>query len=65
MKIATKFFNIVSILFGIVLAAWFTQIDYSDLSFKNNISPYLGIVTALLFIFVMQFAKNNQEKRKK
>lgn len=65
MKIATKFFNVVSILFGIVLVAWFTQIDYSDLSFKNNISPYLGIVTALLFIFVMRFAKNNQEKRKK
>ncbi|AZJ35543.1 hypothetical protein [Tenacibaculum singaporense] len=65
MKITTKFFNVVSILFGIVLVAWFTQIDYSDLSFKNNISPYLGIVTALLFIFVMRFAKNNQEKRKK
>ncbi|AZJ31414.1 hypothetical protein SAMN05444344_2185 [Tenacibaculum mesophilum] len=64
MKIAAKFFDIISILFGIILVLWFTQIDYSNLSFENNISPYLGIFTALLFIFVMQFAKRNQKNKR-
>ncbi len=52
-----------SILFGVILIGWFTQIDYTNLSFKNNTSPYLGIASATLFIFVMQFVKRNQIKK--
>ncbi|MDY0779695.1 hypothetical protein [Tenacibaculum sp. IB213877] len=58
-----KFFDIISFVFVIILVLWFTQIDYSDLSFKNNTSPYLGILSAALFIFVMQFAKKNQKNK--
>ncbi|TDQ29728.1 hypothetical protein DFQ07_0048 [Tenacibaculum caenipelagi] len=57
MKNVRKIFDVVSVLFAIILVFWLTQINYSDLSFESNSSPYLGIITAVLFIAVMQFAK--------
>ncbi|WP_435255053.1 hypothetical protein [Tenacibaculum sp. A30] len=60
MKSVGKIFDAMSILFGVILIGWFTQIDYSNLSFNNNLSPYLGIISAVLFIFVMQFTKKHQ-----
>ena len=63
MKSVGKIFDAMSILFGVILIGWFTQINYNDLSFNNNLSPYLGIISAVLFIFVMQLTKRNQNKK--
>ncbi|WP_299002123.1 hypothetical protein [uncultured Tenacibaculum sp.] len=60
MKNVGKIFDTMSILFGVILIFWVTQINYNDLSLNNNLSPYLGIISAVLFIFVMQFAKRHQ-----
>ena len=62
MKRSAKYFNIISIVFVIIFVGWITQLDYNNLVFSNNISPYLGIISAILFIFSMQFAKRHQNK---
>ena len=62
MKRSAKYFNIISIVFVIIFVGWITQLDYNNLAFSNNISPYLGIISAVLFIFAMQFAKRHQNK---
>ena len=61
MKTSQKVYNIMSILFGIILIGWLTEIDYGNLSFGNNRSAYLGITSAILFIFAMQLAKKKQK----
>ena len=57
MKIIKKVFNVLSIIFIIILIFWFTQINYNDLSFKENISPYFGILSMILMSIAMQLIK--------
>lgn len=57
-----KVFNTLSIIFAIILIFWFTQINYSDLSFKQNLSPYLGIISMTLMIIAMQMARRGTKK---
>ncbi|OAD40749.1 hypothetical protein LPB303_15975 [Polaribacter atrinae] len=52
-KIKTVF-NILSIIFGIILIFWFTQINYSDISFKENSSAYLGILSMAMISIALQ-----------
>ena len=61
MKNKKRIFNILTILFVIILITWFTEINYQDLSFGANKSAYLGITSAVLLIFAMQFTKRNQK----
>ena len=63
MKGAAKVFNAISILFVIILIFWFTQINYSDVSFEENRNAYLGISSVLLMIFAMQMIKRSINKK--
>ncbi|WP_299708925.1 hypothetical protein [uncultured Tenacibaculum sp.] len=59
MKKARKIFDIISILFAIILILWFFRIDYSDLSFKNNTSEYLGIFSMIMGLVSLQMIKSS------
>lgn len=56
-----KLRNILIVAAVILLAAIFYYIDYSDLTWSNNRSNYLGIITALLLIIAL-FLSNRKEK---
>lgn len=57
MKKVKKLFNILTIIFFIILIFWFTQLNYNDLSFYKNLSPYLGILSMSMMIIIMQMVK--------
>ena len=59
MKKARKIFDIISILFAIILILWFFRIDYSDLSFKNNTSEYLGVFSMIMGLISLQMIKSS------
>ena len=63
MKNVLKIFNALSIIFVIILIVWIVMIDYSDLSFKNNISPYFGIFSMVLMLIAMEFIKRGIKKK--
>jgi hypothetical protein len=63
MKIIKTVLNTLSIIFLIILFFWVTQINYSDLSFKENSSPYLGISTMLMISFAMQMIKRGIKEK--
>ena len=62
-----KVFNAISIIAVVIIIAWFFQIDYKELSFEKNRSPYFGIASMLLMIVAMQIIakqlKNREEKK--
>ncbi|CAM1343566.1 hypothetical protein TAMYLO_330261 [Tenacibaculum amylolyticum] len=62
MKNVTKILNVLSIIFTIILIVWITQIDYSNLSFNNNISPYFGILAMIMMLIAMQLVKKSLKK---
>lgn len=57
-------FNIFSIIFAIILIFWITQINYDDLSFKENLSAYLGILSMSMMAIAMQMIGRGINKRK-
>jgi hypothetical protein len=65
MKGAVKVFNAITIIFVLILIFWLTQLNYSDLSFKENSNVYFGIGSVSLMIFAMQMIKNSIQKRSK
>lgn len=65
MKGAAKVFDVMTIIFVIILIFWFVQLNYSDLSFQENRNAYLGISSVLFMIFAMQMIKRSLKKGKK
>ena len=63
MKTVKKVFNVLSIIFIIILIFWFTQINYNDLSFKENTSPYFGILSIILMLFALQLIKKGIKEK--
>lgn len=63
MKSLVKVFNALSIIFIIILIFWIVMIDYKDLAFKNNISPYFGIFSMVLMLIAMEFIKRGIKKK--
>lgn len=63
MKNSQIIFNVLTLFFLIILIFWITQINYNDLSFKENLSPYLGVTSMTLMIFSMQMIKKNIKKK--
>jgi hypothetical protein len=59
---AVKVFNALTIIFGIILIFWFTQLNYGDLSFKTNSNAYLGISSVAMMIFAIQMIKRSIKK---
>lgn len=64
MKGTAKVFNGISIIGIVIIAFWIFQIDYNNLSFKNNSSAYLGIASMTMLIITMQLI-SRQIKNKK
>jgi len=62
MKGATTVFNVITIIFIIILIFWLTQLNYSDLSFKENSNTYLGISSVAMMIFAIQMIKRSIKK---
>ena len=64
MKGAAKVFNVMTIIFVLILIFWLTELNYSDLSFKENRSAYFGMSSIALMIFAMQMIKRSLTKSK-
>lgn len=56
-------FNVLSIIFVVILIYWFTQINYNDLSFKENNSSYLGILSMSMMSIALQMIKGGIKKK--
>jgi uncharacterized membrane protein YwzB len=63
MKTLKTVFNILSIVFVIILIYWVTQINYSDLSFKENNSAYLGILSMSMISIALQMISKGTNKK--
>jgi len=63
MKNVKIIFNVLSLFFLIILVFWCTQINYSDLSFKENISPYLGILSMSMMSIAMHLIGRGIQKK--
>lgn len=63
MKNTQIIFNVLTLFFLLFLIFWFTQINYNDLSVKENLSPYLGIISMTLMSFSMQMIKKSIKKK--
>ncbi len=52
----------ITILSFILLVAWLFKVDYTDLSYKNNSTAYLGILIMLLLIIfgIRQLIQNKK-----
>jgi fucose 4-O-acetylase-like acetyltransferase len=57
-----KAINAITIIAIVIILFWFTEINYSDLSFGENRSAYLGIISMLLLSFAMQMEKRRLKK---
>ncbi|WP_299016751.1 hypothetical protein [uncultured Polaribacter sp.] len=64
MKTAKKVFNIFSIIFVLIFIFWLTQINYSDFSFKENTSAYLGLLSSFMMAFALQMIKGGIKEKK-
>jgi hypothetical protein len=62
MKGVTTVFNVITVIFLIILIFWLTQLNYSDLSFVENRSAYLGMASILLMVFAIQMIKRSIKK---
>ncbi|MFK8061271.1 MAG: hypothetical protein AB8B78_14435 [Polaribacter sp.] len=63
MKTVHIVFNILSIIFLIILVYWFTQINYNDLSYKENNSAYLGILSMSMMSIAFQMIRRGTNKK--
>lgn len=57
-----KAINAITIIAIVIILFWFTEINYSDLSFSENRSAYLGIISMLLLSYAMQMEKRRLKK---
>ena len=64
MKGAATVFNGLTVIFILILIFWFTQINYSNLSFKENSNAYFGIFSIVLMVFAIQFIKRSISRKK-
>ena len=64
MKTAVTVFNVITIIFVIILIFWLTQLKFDDLSFKENSNVYFGMGSVSLMIFAMQMIKSSINKKK-
>ena len=58
-----KVFNGFSIVAAAIIVFWLFKIDYSDLGFNHNMSPYLSIISLVLIIISMQLSRRNNMKK--
>jgi hypothetical protein len=58
-----RIINILIIVFIVIIISWFTEINYQDLSFDQNRSPYLGIISMVLMIISMVLVKRQQKNK--
>ena len=63
MKRIKTIFNILSIIFVIILIFWITQINFDDLSYKENSSPYLGILSMSMISIALQMIKGGIKEK--
>jgi hypothetical protein len=56
-------FNILFIIFILIIVFWVTQINFDNLSFKENSSPYFGISSLLLMSFALKMIKRGIKKK--
>jgi lipopolysaccharide export LptBFGC system permease protein LptF len=63
MKKIKTVFNILSIIFVIILIFWITQINFDDLSYKENSSPYLGILSMSMISIALQMIKGGIKEK--
>ena len=53
---------VITLVSAILLVAWLFKIDYTDLSYENNSTAYLGIlIMILLIIFGVKQIKKNKK----
>lgn len=52
-----KVFNGFTIVALAIIVFWLYKIDYSDMGFKHNMSPYLSIISLILIIISMQISR--------
>ena len=64
MKGAAKVFNVFTIIFALILIFWLTELNYDNLSFKENRNTYLGISSVLLMMYAIQMIKRSINKKK-
>lgn len=52
----------ITVVSAILLVAWLFKIDYTDLSYKNNSTAYLGILIMILLVIfgIKQIMKNKK-----
>ena len=62
MQAAAKIFAVITIIFVAILIFWFTQLNYEDLSFKENRNVYFGMSSVALMIFGLQMIKRSIKK---
>jgi hypothetical protein len=65
MKSVKTVFNVLSIIFAIILVFWITQINFDNLSYKENVSPFLGILSMLMMSIAMQMIGRGINKKNK
>ena len=65
MKGAAIVFNGMTIIFGVILVFWMTQLNFDDLSFKENKNAYFGMGSVSLMIFALQMIKRSINKKNK
>ena len=58
-----KVFNGFTIVALAIIVFWLYKIDYSDVGFKHNMSPYLSIISLVLIIISMQISRRNNMKK--
>jgi len=56
-------FNVFTIIFTIILIFWITQINYENLSFKENMLAYLGILSMSMMSIAMQLIGRGIKKK--
>jgi len=64
MKGTAKVFNGISIIGLVIIVFWFFQINYDNLSFRKNLSAYLGIASMTMLILAMQLISRQINRKK-
>jgi len=65
MKGAIQVFNVITIIFALILIFWLTQLNYNNLSFQENRNAYFGMLSVLLMMLAIQLIKRGINKKNK
>lgn len=60
-----KVFNGITVIAVVIIIFWLFNIDYNDLSWKNNMSPYLSIIALVIISISLQIQRITIVKKKK